>query len=180
VATDARPGAIYPQLVRQALAQKRIGDAFGALIFTDRACGMNYQLAADNGVAFCAEVSAGDYDLLPIDGARAHTNHYLSPRMRAYETPGWLSHGGSYVRLFVASRTLAEKRGRIDLETLKELTRDHTNYPRCVCAHGFEGEDETRAFSTIAAVIFDLTTKTMYACHEHPCTNAYLTIALED
>jgi isopenicillin-N N-acyltransferase-like protein len=179
VATDARPGALYPQLVRQALAQKRIGDAFGALIFTDRACGMNYQLAADNGVAWCAEVSAGDYDLLPIDGALAHTNHYLSPRMRAYEAPGWLSHGGSYVRLFVAARLLAERRGAIDLELLKELTRDHTNHPRCVCAHSFEGEDETEAFTTIAALIYDLTEKTLYACHGNPCTNAYKAITLE-
>jgi isopenicillin-N N-acyltransferase-like protein len=180
VANDARPGAIYPQLVRHALAQKRVGDAFGALVFSDRACGMNYQLAAASGVAWCAEVSAGDYDLLAIDGAIAHTNHYLSPRMRAYETPGWLSHGGSYVRLFVASRLLAANRGSISLDMLKELTRDHTNYPRCICAHGFEDEDETRALSTIAAVIYDLTDKKMYACHGHPCTNAYTNIALGD
>jgi isopenicillin-N N-acyltransferase-like protein len=179
VATDARPGALYPQLVRQALAQRRIGDAFGALIFSDRACGMNYQLAADNGVAWCAEVSAGDYDLLPIDGAIAHTNHYLSPRMRAYEAPGWLSHGGSYVRLFVASHMLAKKRGQIDIGMLQELTCDHTNYPRCICAHGFKGDDETVAFSTIAAVIYDLTAKTMYACHGQPCSNAYSVIALD-
>jgi isopenicillin-N N-acyltransferase-like protein len=140
---------------------------------------MNYQLASDSGVAWCAEVSAGDYDLLPITGAIAHTNHYLSERMRAYETPGWLSHGGSYVRLLVASRMLAKNRGHISLELLQELTCDHTNHPRCICAHGFEGEDETVAFSTIAAVIYDLTAQVMYACHGHPCTNAYLAIALD-
>lgn len=173
VATDAKPGVPYPALVRGALAQRRIGDAFGAVIFAPRACGMNYQIASDDGIAWCAEVSAGDYDLLGVDGAVAHSNYYLSERMRTYETPGWLSHGGAYVRYQVASRALEKLRGRLTVDDLFEISRDHTNYPRCICAHGFDGQNEYEAFSTIAATFYDLTEQTAYICNGRPCQSDF-------
>lgn len=176
VANDAREGVSYPFLIRNALAQRRIGDAFGAIVFAPRATGMNYQLSSDANVAWCVEVSASYYNLLPIDGAISHTNHYLSDMMRKYETPGWLSHGGSYVRHQVSSRILKENIGQIDLDLLMKLTRDHTNEPRCICAHGFAGQDECDSFATIAAMIYDPKERCMYACHQNPCTNEYIRI----
>ncbi|MDR0501523.1 MAG: C45 family peptidase [Coriobacteriales bacterium] len=184
VATDARLGISYPALIRNALSKRRVGDAFGAIVFARRACGMNYQIASADGVAWCVEVSAGDYDILSLDdpsrnGVIAHSNHYLSSRMRAYETPGWLSHGGSYVREQVASRYLNEMRGKIDAKSLMTLSKDHTNYPRCICAHGYEGESEFVAFATIAAVIYDLNSKTAWITNGNPCQNDFKMIALK-
>lgn len=178
VANDARFGVLYPFIVRKALAQERIGDAFGAIVFTERAAGINYQLASREGVAWCIEVSATNYELLPIQGAIAHTNHYLSTSMRKFETAGWLSHGGSYVRHQVSSRILAEHLGQIDIDLIKTMTRDHTNYPRCICAHGFEDEHEMDAFATVAAVIYDPVEGMMHVCHKNPCTNEYVQIKL--
>lgn len=179
VANDACEGVIYPFCVRQALAQRRIGDAFGVLVFTPRASGLNYQLASSEGVAWCIEVSARDYHLWPVDGAVVHTNHYLNDYMRKYETSGWLSHGGSYVRYQVGQRILDEAKGHIDLSLLKDLTKNHTNWPRCICAHGFEGEDPQHAFGTIATTIYDLTTETMYVCHRNACDNGFQKIELQ-
>ncbi|MBC3888852.1 acyl-CoA--6-aminopenicillanic acid acyl-transferase [Acetobacterium paludosum] len=178
VANDARFGVLYPLIIRKALAQVRVGDAFGAIVFTERAAGINYQLSCKDGVAWCIEASATDYDLIPIQGAIAHTNHYLSARMRKFETANWLSHGGSYVRHQVSSNILAEHLGKIDIELIKTVTRDHTNYPRCICAHGFEEENEMDAFATVAAVIYDTAEGIMYVCHENPCTNEYVQIKL--
>jgi len=171
-ATDARPGVIYPFVARKALAAERIGDALGAVIFSPRATGITYQLSGA-GAAFCAETSATTYDLLPIDGSRAHTNHYLSGRMRAFETPGWLSHGGSMVRAQVAQAFLDSRRGRLDPEAVKELTRNHVNHPRCICAHGFPGEDEKTAFHTVFAVVMDPDAGWIEVCPGNPCENAY-------
>ncbi|MDR2442129.1 MAG: C45 family peptidase [Deltaproteobacteria bacterium] len=179
VATDARAGVIYPFIVRQALAQDRLGDAFGAIVFAPRATGMNYQLSSSDGFGFCLELSAGQYYILPFDGAIAHTNHYLADFMRRFETPNWLSHGGSYVRREVASKYLKNNFGQIDLKSIMDLTKDHTNHPRCICAHFLEGEKETTACATIAAVILDLNDKTMYACHGNPCQNPYIKIAFD-
>lgn len=171
-ATDARPGVIYPFIVRKALSSERIGDALGAAIFSPRAGGINYQLAG-SGVAFCAETSASYYQLLDIDGAIAHTNHFLGRDMRKYETPNWLSHGGSMVRKQVADNFLKKHAGSIDVDMLKHLTRDHTNYPRCICAHGFEGEDPRTAFHTAFAVIMDPEAGWMEFCPGNPCENEY-------
>lgn len=178
VANDAREGVIYPLVVRKALAQERIGDALGAVIFAPRASGVNYQLASDCGVAFCAETSATYYELLPFDGAIGHTNHYLSPAMRRFETPKWLSHGGSYVRHQVLARRLREGEGAIDAAWLKALTIDHTNYPRCICAHGMPGLGECESFQTIAAVVIDPAARSMWFCHENPCRNEYELVTL--
>ena len=177
-ATDARPGVIYPFIMRKALGSERIGDALGAVIFSPRATGMNYQLAG-SGVAFCAETSAGYYHLLPIDGAVAHSNHFVSEDMRRFETPNWLSHGGSMVRKYVADRFLENNRGRLTPALLKQLTRDHTNHPRCICAHGFDGEGETTAFHTIFAVIMDPRERTLEVCPGNPCENRYTRYVLQ-
>jgi isopenicillin-N N-acyltransferase-like protein len=173
VANDARPGISYPLLIRKALASKRVGDAFGAILFARRACGMCYQISSSENIAWCAEVSATDFELLPIDGLRVHTNHYLSLRMRRYQTPGWLTHGGSYVREQAANNFLAGHQGSIELDDLISLTHDHTNYPRCICAHGFDGEDENSAFATIAATIYNLKSGLAYVCSGNPCEGEF-------
>ena len=177
VASDAAPGVLYPFIVRKALAAERIGDSLGAVIFSPRATGMTYQLAGE-GASFCAETSAAHYELLEIDGVLAHTNHWLGAGMRRFETPGWLSHGGSMVRKQVAERFLRAGRGALTPDMLKPLTRDHTNYPRCICAHGFPDEDETRAFHTIFAVIMEPAAGRFEFCLGNPCENTYTPYAL--
>ncbi len=171
-ATDARPGVIYPFIMRKALAAERIGDALGAVIFSPRATGINYQLAG-SGVAFCAETSATRYELLPIDGAIAHTNHYVGREMRAFETPNWLSHGGSMVRKQAADDFLAAHRGALTPGLLKELTRNHVNHPRCICAHGFPGESEKTAFHTVFSVVMDPGAGWLELAKGNPCENEY-------
>jgi isopenicillin-N N-acyltransferase-like protein len=167
-ATDARSGVIYPCILRRALAAERIGDALGAVIFSPRAGGINYQLAG-SGLAFCAETSATSYQLLDSDGAMAHTNHFVGTDMRRFETPNWLSHGGSMVRKQVADNFLRQRRGRLNPDNLKELMRDHTNHPRCICAHGFPGEDERTAFHTVFAVLMDPEAGWLDLCSGNPC-----------
>lgn len=177
VANDARQGVIYPFVARKALMQERIGDSLGAAIFASRASGVVYQLASADGVAFCAETSAGYYELLPFEEVIAHTNHYVAPSMRRYETPNWLSHGGSYVRSQVANQRLKEAVGQIDPDFLMAMTRDHTNYPRCICTHGWEGEGELTAFTTVAAMVMDLREQAMWVCHENPCNHEYVKLS---
>lgn len=177
VSTDLRMGVIYPFIIRTALAAQKVGDAFGAAVFSRRACGMNYQIASQDDVAWCIEESATDYQILPfVNGVAVHTNHYLSDRMRQYETQNWLTHGGSYVRVQMAQKLLQERSTPLTLADLMQMTRNHVNYPCCICAHGVEGQDDKDAFATVAASIFDLQQGIMYICHGNPCTNEYVTI----
>jgi isopenicillin-N N-acyltransferase-like protein len=179
-ATDARPGVSYPFIVRKALSESRLGDAFGDVAFAARASGMLYQLASREGYGFALEVSATSYALLPFPGdLSVHTNHYLDPGLKKFESPGWLSHGGSYVRLEVARKVLGEQIGRITPEILMEFCRNHVNHPRCVCAHGFPGQSDEAAFCTIASVVMDLSAGKMLAAHGNPCRNRYFPVSLD-
>lgn len=177
VAVDARPGVIYPFIMRKALAAERIGDALGTVIFSPRASGMNYQLAGE-GTAFCAETSATRYELIDFDGVVSHTNYYVGSHMRCFETPNWLSHGGTMVRKQVADMFLRRHRGAVTVDLLKELTRDHTNHPRCICAHGFPGESAETAFHTIFAVIMEPGEGRWEFCRGNPCEGVFESHAL--
>lgn len=173
VAKDARPGVIYPCVMRKALGSERIGDALGAVIYSPRATGLNYQLTGE-GVAFCVETSATSYELLEFEDAIAHTNHYVSQHMRRYETANWLSHGGTMVRRQVAERFLKQHQGVLTPDLLKELTCNHTNYPRCICAHGFPGEGDDTAFHTVVAMVMDPAAGWMDVCVGNPCQGEYV------
>ena len=177
VARDARPGVIYPFIMREALGQSRIGDALGKAIFSPRASGLNYQFSGQ-GITFCAETSATRYELLDCKGGLAHTNHYVGQKMGRFETPNWLSHGGSMVRKQVADLFLERHRGRISPELLRELTCNHTNAPRSICAHGFPQEGENTAFHTIFAVIMSPEQGWMEICPGNPCENEYVRYAV--
>jgi isopenicillin-N N-acyltransferase-like protein len=177
VATDARPGVIYPFIMRSALASERIGDALGSVIYSPRATGLNYQLAGE-GIAFCAETSATRYQLLDCQNGLAHTNHFVGSEMKSFETANWLTHGGSIVRKQVADNFLNLHRGTLNPKLLKSLTRDHTNHPRCICAHGFPSEGETTAFHTIFGVIMSPAEGWMEICKGNPCENNYQRFAL--
>lgn len=172
VAPDARPGVIYPFIMREALGAERIGDALGKAIFSPRASGINYQFSGE-GVTFCAETSATHYQLLDCTGGLAHTNHYVGSEMRSLETPNWLTHGGSMVRKQVAELFLANHTGSITPDLLKQLTADHTNKPRSICAHGFPEEGETTAFHTIFGVIMSPEEGWIELCPGNPCKNEY-------
>jgi isopenicillin-N N-acyltransferase-like protein len=177
VAKDARPGVLYPFIVRSALLQDRLGDAFGSIVFASRASGMNYQLASQDGLGFCLELTAGNYSILPFDGAIAHTNHYLADLNRPFETPNWLSHGGSYVRLKAATRFLKRNYGKIDETALMDALRDHTNYPKSVCAHKLPEEPETTACATVMAVIFNIRPGQAFFRSGNPCEGDFEKIA---
>jgi isopenicillin-N N-acyltransferase-like protein len=77
------------------------------------------------------------------------------------------------VRRQVADNFLKKHRGTLNPEKLKELTRDHTNHPRCICAHGFPGEDPRTAFHTVFAVIMDPEAGWLDLCPGNPCENGY-------
>ena len=77
------------------------------------------------------------------------------------------------VRKQVADAYLKKHSGSLDPDKLKALTRDHTNYPRCICAHGFEGEDPKTAFHTVFAVVMDPDAGWLELCPGNPCENEY-------
>ncbi|MDR1656597.1 MAG: C45 family peptidase [Deltaproteobacteria bacterium] len=178
VADDSREGVIYPFLVRMALDHSKIGNSIGTLSFAPRASSMCWQVSSAEGVAFCLETTSRSRAYITFRDAQAHTNHFLDPFLRERESPGWLTHGGTFVRLQVTQDYLDDFHGRLDVEGLKELCRNHINQPRSICAHGLPGESDYFSYATIAAVIMEPTNGIMHISGIYPCENIFQTLSL--
>jgi isopenicillin-N N-acyltransferase-like protein len=177
VPTDSKAGVIYPFLIRQALDQEIIGNALSSIAFVPRASGMCYQISSADGLAFCLETTAQKFALVDFRYGLAHTNHYLDSSLKPLEAD-WLTQGGSFVRLQVAQELLDDFQGNLTLDHLKSLCMDHKNYPRSICAHPLENDQEHEAMATIAAVIFEPNIGTMHFADCFPCQQTFTTFSL--
>lgn len=143
---DERVGISRSHQVFEIMRARTIDEAVRASLRPDRASSYNNVLThADGGVA-CVEGSATDAEIIGLstEGTLAHTNHYVCPRMLAYEgDPAYARR--SHVRYERARELLAEHHGRIDERCLREMLSDHQRAPDCLCRHPdrFGGRSKT-------------------------------------
>jgi isopenicillin-N N-acyltransferase-like protein len=170
--TDGRVGVPRILCSRAVLSAPTIGQAIRSCVPKLRAGGYNYLLADAHGELYSVETSATTHDILyGDDGWLAHTNHYLSPKMRALEEPG--TYSSSTVRLNRARRLLQAQLGQVTVEGLQSILRDHVNYPDSVCAHQDPDDMPHEQDMTIASLVMDLTDRVMWAAPGPPCENEY-------
>jgi isopenicillin-N N-acyltransferase-like protein len=170
--TDGRLGVPRILHSRAVLNARTIGQAIGACVPKERAGGYHYLLADANGELYGVETSATGHSILYGEGGwLAHTNHYLSPRLQALEAPG--THAGSHVRYNRARRLVAEQLGRVTLESLQALLRDHVNYPDSICAHPDPEEPPHPQDLTVTSLVMDLTERVIWATSGPPCEGEY-------
>ena len=163
---DMRVGVPRLLLVRKILAAKTLGEAIDAAILKERASNYNQLITDASGEIYSIEGSATDYaPLYSTDGYLVHTNHYIAPWMRKFESDinGITS---SIVRYNRGTRLLKKNLGRITVDKLKEFLSDHVNYPGSICRHG-------KGVKTTFSVIINLTTQTMLLARGNPCEVKY-------
>ncbi len=143
-----------------------------------RAAGYNHLLAHESGEMYSVEVSARRFAVLSAeDGAIVHTNHYLDPYMRAIENePDELI--STRVRYHRALRLLRQSSQHTP-KSLREIQRDHVNYPDSICNHDVSGMPLDRE-KTITALLMDLTNRQLHACWGNPCENSYTSYQLDE
>lgn len=163
---DMKIGVPRMLLCRKILAAKTIGEAIDAAIFQPRASNYNMVLADENGEIYSIEGSATDYEAIyATDGYLVHTNHYIAPRMRKYELdPRALT--SSIVRYNRANRLMKNNKGKISVDLLEKMLKDHVNRPRSLCRHG-------SYVKTTFSVIINLNKKTMLLAKGNPCESKY-------
>jgi isopenicillin-N N-acyltransferase-like protein len=163
---DMRVGVPRLLLVRKILAAKTLGEAIDAALLKERASNYNQVITDASGEIYSIEGSATDYaPLYSTDGYLVHTNHYVAPWMRKFESDinGITS---SIVRYNRGTRLLKKNLGRITVDKLKEFLSDHVNYPGSICRHG-------KGVKTTFSVIINLTTQTMLLARGNPCEVKY-------
>jgi isopenicillin-N N-acyltransferase-like protein len=175
--TDGRVGVPRVLCARAVLDARTIGQAIRACVPKLRAGGYSYLLADPHGELYAVETSATTHDIAyGDDGWLVHTNHYLAPRMQALEEPG--TYSSSHVRLNRARRLLRAQLGRVTVESLQAILRDHVNHPNSICVHEDPADPPYERELTLASLIMDLTDRVMWAAPGPPCEAEYVVYTL--
>lgn len=163
---DIRPGVPRLLIARAILAAKRLGEAMDACLLPLRASNYNNVIADPSGEIYSMEGSATDCEPLYVEGnIMAHTNHYLSWPMRAFEAnPHGI--GNSIIRFYRARRLLRENYGRLSPTLFQKLLADHENYPASICKH--DGSSVT-----VFSIIINLNERRAWIGRGRPCETTY-------
>ena len=154
VPSDASGGVLYPFIIRRILESVRIGDAIDAVVAKPRASGMNYVICDENGEIYDLETTAEEYEVIcPFDGPMAHSNHYLTDRLKPFERRQWDQRGQSILRWGRATRLL-KSCDQPNADALKNMLSDRVNTPMGICRHN-EIHNGEACGQTIAGIVLD-------------------------
>lgn len=177
---DVRVGIpkVFP--VRKVLECRRIGEALEAAMPDGRASSYNNICSDSNGEIYSLEGSATDCAVLYAhDGYLVHTNHYTADKMRRFEEdPAAMS--CSVFRYNRASRLIQAQLGKVTVESIASIFRDHVNRPGSICRHADPKLHRLDVSETIFSVVFDLTRLRAHVLKGKPCTGSYELLQLGD
>jgi isopenicillin-N N-acyltransferase-like protein len=162
-------------ILRAILDAPNLPAALDAVAQHRRSAAANYLVASREGMAVDIETAPGDHSRVwlvwPQDGTLAHANHYTGETGRKDVGRWWMP--DSPFRLQRATTLLAGERGRISPETLQTLMRDHVNHPVGICSHPDPSLPELEQDMSVAGVLFDLDSATMWLADGQPCEHEF-------
>lgn len=125
-----------------------------------------------DGVAIGFEMDSEIVEpMIPEDGVLLHTNHYIGQKMYLKHDVNHM--GSSYIRLQRVRALVKECHGKITVEDVMRMLRDHAGYPQSICDHEDMKDPLVKRDATNFAVIMDLTGNCMYLAPGNPCENAF-------
>jgi hypothetical protein len=114
---------------------------------------MNYVLCDRHGEIYDLETSARDYEVLcPFGGPMAHSNHYLTERLKPLERRAWDQRGQTIARWGRAIRLL--RASPPDAAALRTMLADHVNDPIAICRHEKDVDGEPCG-QTICGIVLE-------------------------
>jgi isopenicillin-N N-acyltransferase-like protein len=142
---------------RKVLNSKNMNEAMGAILLTKRSCSSNVIIAQAGGVAVSLETNPLDTSIIvPENGHIAHTNHFIGTRALAVKDTFVKQVPNSVYRLSRTNQALRRWDGRVSIEGIKEMLRDHFGNPHSVCCHTKPDFIPDMQSETVASVIMDL------------------------
>lgn len=163
------PRIIYSRAI---LGARTMADALRACVPKGRAAGYHFLLADAMGSLFSVETSALKHEIIDAgQGWLVHTNHYLSPSMKAIEKDRTAAN--SHVRFQRATRLLRERLGSVTIGDLQSLLRDHANQPDSICAHPEPSLPPHDNYQTLASLIIDISERVLWVAKGPPCQGEF-------
>ena len=177
--TDVGLGRLHSVVVRQILASASLADALTPPAVPPRAGGAHYLVADQDGNVVSVETTARRQRVFHLEGnGLGHTNHYLSEWLKEVEHIRAGSIGSSLARYTALRRYLHDQGQHLTVNALMELTRNHTSYPRSICAHGSPGEAAGTRGRTVAAMVQIPAERTLHITRGCACENDYHAVTL--
>jgi isopenicillin-N N-acyltransferase like protein len=170
-----RPGVPYHVLLRALFDCETLRDALATLQTRPRSSSANYLLASSDGMAADVEAAPGDFSRLflvfPQDGLLLHTNHFVASAFDGRDVGRWVMPDSPF-RLERLRTALAGRSG-FRVEDFQVALADHADHPYGVCCHPDVRVDPYEQGATVASVIVDLDTRTLWLADGHPCSTPY-------
>ncbi len=171
-----KPGVPYHAILRAILEAENFSEAMGAITSHSRASSANYLVAHRDGESFNAETAPGDFSRayfgFPENGIYAHTNHYLSKEIDFKDLGPWRG-PGTLVRHQRMVKLLKTQQGLFTISDFQGALADHFNYPDSICCHPDARLPEYDQCMTVASMIMNLNSKTMWLAEGNPCEAEY-------
>ena len=125
-----------------------------------------------DGVAIAFEMDSEIVEpMIPEDGVLLHTNHYIGTKMYLKNDVNHM--GSSYIRLQRIRTLVKECHGKITIEDVMRMLKDHAGYPQSICDHEDLKAPLVKRDATNFAIIMDLTENCIYLAPGNPCENAF-------
>ncbi|MCH1984014.1 C45 family peptidase [Ruminococcus sp. OA3] len=177
LSTDQAPGGLPLHIAMRAVMDcETLSEALTEVTRMQLGCCANFMLGHRNGECVDVEIENADFDVLyPHDGIIVHTNHFLSARLpilpRKDTTKYKLT--DSFVRLGRADKLLRKMGNYISVDHIKEVLKDHVEFPNSICRHDNPKVPEGLRMGTVFSMIVNLTAGDIYFCKGSPCETEY-------
>ena len=167
-----KPAVPYHIVLRAILDAETMTDALDAITRFERSSSANYLIAHRDGEAINVEAAPGDFTRtyleFPSRGTFAHTNHYVSTAFDLRDVMRWDGPDSPF-RWHRMTQFLERDVGHLTPESIQGFLGDHFNYPSGICQHPDPRLDPADCFATVASVVMDLATRTMWIADGNPC-----------
>jgi isopenicillin-N N-acyltransferase-like protein len=171
-----KPGVPRPILYRLILEKEDLPEAIRVVTGAKRASSCNYLLSHKSGEIKDLEATPEQYGVIDLQGdVMVHANHFVHPEMIPFEKRPKDKLENSRFRENRFRQLVAEHRGKLTIDKLKEFLADHQLHPTAVCTHA-EGNPWNMA--TIAAIIAQPASGIMHVALGHACEKGYVTYSI--
>jgi isopenicillin-N N-acyltransferase-like protein len=172
VADDDRDGIPRVLAAREVLDARDPDDLLRRARLAGRAGGYGTVSAFPGGRIVVVEQSAARAEV--VDGATAHTNHYLHPELAALAGPPG---AGSASRLQHLARLRSTLPPEPEAADLTALLGSHDAEPDAICAHGPDRDDPDGTI-ILYAFVADCDRRRLWVCEGPPCTGTFEEVGL--
>jgi isopenicillin-N N-acyltransferase-like protein len=182
-------GLPFHFLIRRLADATDLSAALEGLAVVPRATSGSYMLASATGAVLNLETSpGGSRNITPQlshTGAIVHTNHFIDDVPGGYDLAKF-SMSDSYVRLGRLGRSVgahsvgSDAAQRLSHEDLRAALSDHADSPNSICCHPDPLADPLSRWKTLASVIMDPHSRTMWLAEGPPCESEWVTADYSD